>query len=369
MKNIALVHDWLVTLAGAEKVLEAFYELYKAPIYTLVVDKDKLKNSVFKDADIHTSFIQSFPMGKKKYRLYLPFFPLAIEQFDLSDYDVIISSSHAVAKGVLTRPGQVHICYCHTPVRYAWDLYFSYMKESGLESGLKGIIAKFILHYIRIWDVSTVNRVDYFIANSNYVKRRIWKIYRRDAEVIYPPVDVDRFSVISKKEDFYLTASRLVPYKKIDVIVKAFSLPSLRDRKLIVIGDGPDMKKIKKIASPNVEILGYQPFERLRDYLEKAKAFIFAAEEDFGILPVEAQACGTPVIAYGRGGALETVVDGRTGLYFYRQTPEDVMEAIVKFESMQNSFDPLEIRRHAETFSKDKFKKRFESFISKIVNV
>ncbi|ADU96642.1 glycosyl transferase group 1 [Thermovibrio ammonificans HB-1] len=365
--NLAFVHDWLVTLAGAERVLAALYELYEAPIYTLVVDKDNLKGSLFENANIHTSFIQSLPFGKRKYRLYLPLFPLAIEQFDLFDYDIIISSSHAVAKGVLTGPEQLHICYCHTPIRYAWDLYFSYMREGGLESGLRGTIAKFILHYIRLWDASTANRVDYFIANSNYVRRRIWRVYRRKAEVIYPPVDVDKFSMVSEKEDFYLTASRLVPYKKIDIIVKAFALPSLRDRKLIVIGDGPDMKKIKKMATPNVEILGYQSFEKLKYYLEKARAFIFAAEEDFGILPVEAQACGTPVIAYGKGGVLETVIEGKTGLYFYRQTPEDIAKAVAKFESIQDSFDPLEIRKHAEMFSKERFKKEFSDFISRIV--
>jgi glycosyltransferase involved in cell wall biosynthesis len=363
--RFALVHDWLTTLAGAEKVLEAIYELYPYPIYTLVKDEKKLKNSIFEKADIKTSFIQKFPKAKTKYRNYLLFFPLAIEQFDLSEYDIVISSSHAVAKGVLTNSNQLHICYCHTPIRYAWDLYHKYLDEAGLSKGVKGFIAKLILHYIRIWDFTTVNRVDYFVANSKYIAARIKKVYGRKSVVIYPPVDVNRFEVCTRKEGFYLTASRIVPYKKIDLIVEAFS--RLPDKKLIVIGDGPDFEKVKKKAGKNVELLGYQPFEVLKDYMQRAKAFIFAAEEDFGIVPVEAQACGTPVIAYGKGGTTETVLEGKTGIFFREQTIESLIEAIKNFEQREDVFDPLGIRKHAEKFSKDRFKKEFKEFVDKKV--
>ncbi len=361
--KIALVHDWLMTIAGGEKVLEEIYKLYPSPIYTLVKRQDGLKGSIFEKALIHTSFIQKLPFSKTKYRSYLPFFPLAIEQFNLLEYDLIISSSHAVAKGVLTNSNQLHICYCHTPMRYAWDLYHTYLKESGLEKGIKGLIAKFILHYIRVWDYTTANRVDYFIANSKYIAKRIKKIYGRDSTVIYPPVNVDKFELYTQKEDFYITASRMVPYKKIDLIVETFS--KFPDRKLVVIGDGPDFEKIKKKAGKNVELLGYQPFEVLKNYMQKAKAFIFAAEEDFGIVPVEAQACGTPVIAYGKGGVTETVVNGKTGIFFREQTVESLIEAIKNFEERENTFDPLEIRKNAEKFSKERFKKEFKEFVDK----
>ncbi|GAB6072784.1 glycosyltransferase family 4 protein [Venenivibrio stagnispumantis] len=362
----ALVHDWLTTIAGAEKVLEAIYELYPSPIYSLVVDKNNLKNTIFENAYIYTSFIQKFPFSKKIYRNYLPFFPLAIEQFDLSKYDVIISSSHAVAKGVLTNHNQLHICYCHTPIRYAWDLYHQYLKESKLERGLKGWIAKYILHKIRIWDISTANRPDYYIANSIYVAKRIKKIYAKEATVIYPPVDIDKFELYTKKEDFYLTASRMVPYKKIDLIVQAFS--KMPDKKLVVIGDGPDFKKIKKIATKNIEILGYQPFEVLKDYMKKAKAFIFAAEEDFGIIPVEAQACGTPVIAYGKGGVTETVIQNETGIFFMEQTVDSIINAVKDFEKKENYFDYNKIRKNAEKFSKENFKAKLKEFIENKIN-
>jgi glycosyltransferase involved in cell wall biosynthesis len=361
--KIALVHDWLVTLAGAEKVLEAIYQVYPAPIFTLVADKQKLKGTLFENANIFTSFIQKLPFSKSKYRNYLPFFPLAIEQFDFSDYDVIISSSHAVAKGVLVSANQLHICYCHTPMRYAWDLYHPYLKETKLNKGLKGYIVKLTLHYIRLWDSISANRVDYFIANSRHVAERIKKIYKCDSTVIYPPVDVNKFELNFKKEDFYLTVSRLVPYKKIDLIVEAFS--QMPDKKLVVIGDGPDFKRIKAKARKNVELLGYQPFEIIKDYMQKARAFIFAAEEDFGITPVEAQACGTPVVAFGKGGTLETVIEGKTGIFFKEQTVESLVEAVNYFEKIEDKFDCSIIRQNAERFSKKRFKKEFKEFVDK----
>ncbi|MBF5059042.1 glycosyltransferase family 4 protein [Candidatus Neptunochlamydia vexilliferae] len=355
--KVALVHDWLTTMGGAEKVLEALLEVFPADLFTLVKDPKAVVGTPFEKAK--TSFIQRLPRAKKKYRSYLPFFPIAIEQFDLSGYDLVISSSHAVAKGVLTHADQLHICYCHTPMRYAWDLYQQYLRESKLKSGVKGVIVKVFLHYLRMWDAQAASRVDAYVANSHYVARRIKKLYGEEAAVIYPPVDVDYFGFTDQKEDFYLTASRMVPYKKIDLIVEAFS--QMPDKKLVVIGDGPDMEKVKGKAKKNVEILGYQNRETLRSYLQKAKGFVFAALEDFGILPVEAQGCGTPVIAFGKGGALETVIEGETGLFFREQTVPSLIEAIEAFE--RKSFDPKRIRAHAETFRKERFKEEFQAFV------
>lgn len=357
----ALVHDWLPILGGAEKVLESIYELYPSPIYTLLKNRKALKGSVFEDATIHTSLIQNLPFAKTKYRSYLPFFPFAIEQFDLSDYDLVISSSYAVAKGVLIRPDQTHICYCHSPIRYAWDMYFEYLKDAKLEKGFKGLIAKAVLHYIRMWDYASAQRVDYFIANSINVANRIKKFYGRDAYVIYPPVDVDNFELWEQKEDFYLTASRLVPYKKIDLIVEAFS--NMPNKKLIVCGDGPQMNLIKKKAAKNIEIIGFASFDKLKLYMQKAKAFVFAAKEDFGIVPVESMSCGTPVIAYKAGGSLETVVENVTGIFFEKQNIKSIVEAVELFERKQDTFDPKTIRSHALQFSKQRFKEQFRSFI------
>ena len=361
----AIVHDWLVTLAGAERVLEAIYEIYPSPIFTLVADRKVLKDSVFRDARIHTSFIQRFPKAKEKYRNYLPLFPLAIEQFDLSDYDLIISSSYAVAKGIITNSNQIHICYCHTPIRYAWDMYHLYLRQTGLDKKIiRGLIAKIVLHYIRLWDYATSNRVDYFLANSKYTARRIKRVYGRDATVIYPPVETDRFEVNTKKEDFYLTVSRIVPYKRVDLIVDAFS--QIKDRRLIVIGDGPDLKKVKGRANKNIEFLGGQPFDVVKDYMQRARALVFCAEEEFGIVPVEAQACGTPVIALGRGGVRETVIENKTGIFFYRQRVEDIIGAVRAFERREDRFDPYEIRENVEFFDKKRFKREFKEFIEKI---
>ncbi|HBR3283618.1 TPA: glycosyltransferase, partial [Klebsiella pneumoniae] len=281
-------------------------------------EDDKKK---FKNKKITTTFIQKLPKAKKKYQQYLPLMPLAIEQLDLSSHDIILSSSHAVAKGVLTGPDQLHISYVHSPIRYAWDLQHQYLRESGLNRGIKGLFAKWILHKIRLWDTRTANGVDFFIANSKFISRRIKKVYGREADVIYPPVDVERFKLKREKQDFYLTASRLVPYKRIDLIVEAFS--KMPEKRLVVIGDGPEMSKIRKIAGANIEILGFQPNDVMEEYMMDAKAFVFAAEEDFGITPVEAQACGTPVIAFGKGGVLETIKnlgqEEPTGLFFYEQ--------------------------------------------------
>lgn len=358
----ALVHDWFSVYAGAEKCIESFTNIWDDfEVYSLIdFLSDKDRDIILKGKKANVSFVQNLPKAKTKYRNYLPFFPLAIEQFDLGDYDVILSSSHAVAKGVLTHSNQLHISYVHTPIRYAWDLYHQYLKESGLESGLKGKLAKYFLHKIRIWDATTANRVDHYIANSHYIARRIKKVYGKESTVIYPPVDVEKFAIKKDKEEFYMTASRMVPYKKIDLIVEAFSKT---DKKLVVIGTGPDMEKIKAKAGANIELMGYQSDEVMIDMMQRAKAFVFAAEEDFGITPVEAQACGTPVICLGRGGTKETVIDMVTGVHFENQTIESLLEAVDKFETNYSDFDAQKIRDNAMRFGKDRFEKEIKEFV------
>jgi len=356
----AIVHDWLISgVGGGEKVLEAIHQLFPSPIYTLVKSAEKLKGTYFQDLEIHSSFIQKLPRAEKKYKSYLPLFPLAIEHFDLKDYDVVISSSHCAAKGVLTSPDQVHICYCHTPMRYAWDLMHDYLREAKLDRGVKGFIAKMCLHYLRGWDVHSAHRVDHFIANSKYVARRISKFYSREAEVIYPPVDLDLFQEKKGKEEYYLTASRFVPYKRIDLIVEAFS--SMPDKKLVVIGDGPEWKKVKEKAGKNIELLGLQTNEVLKRHMQNAKGFVFAAIEDFGIVPVEAMASGTPVIAFKKGGVCETVVEGETGLFYREQTVPAIVNAVGAFERME--FDSSVCRKQAELFSRENFDRQFMQFV------
>lgn len=354
----AIVHDWLTTPGGGEKVLSAILELFPSPLYVLLKDDEKI--SYFQGREIFTSFIQKMPLAKKKYRNYLPLFPLAIEQFDLSSYDMVLSSSHCVAKGVLTNSEQLHICYCHTPMRYAWDLYFDYLNEKGWKKGFVGSFAKLFLHYLRNWDVTSANRVDAFIANSKFIADRIKKIYNREAKVIYPPVDVEQFN-LGKKENFYLTASRMVPYKKIDLIVDSFA--EMPDKRLIVIGDGPEMEKVKAKAKRNVEILGYRGNSELKEYLQRAKAFVFAAVEDFGIVPVEALASGTPVIAYGRGGVKETVSEGKSGIFFKEQSKSAIIDAVKTFEKCEEKFIPQNIQQEAKRFSKERFKGAFKEFV------
>lgn len=362
----AIVCDWLVVYAGAERVVEQLLYLYPdADIFCLVDFIPEGSRGFLMDKRTTTSFIQRLPGAKKHYRSYLPLMPLAIEQLDVTGYDLVISSSHCVAKGILTGPNQVHISYVHSPIRYAWDLTHQYLTESGLNHGLKGAIARLILHYMRLWDTRTASGVDQFVANSRFIARRIKKVYGRDAAVIYPPVDVEQFTMCEEKEDYYLTASRMVPYKKIKLIVEAFN--TMPDKKLVVIGDGPDYEKTRAIAGPNTLMLGYQSGEILRGKMQHAKAFVFAAEEDFGITPVEAQACGTPVIAYGRGGALETVrgIDSEqpTGVFFPEQTVESICAAVARFEQHRSELTPANCRANAETFSISEFLRKFRAFV------
>ncbi|GGH14585.1 glycosyltransferase [Pedobacter zeae] len=358
--KVAIIQEWLTTMGGSEKVVQAIADIYpQADIFTLVADNKLVMELGFEHKKITTSIIQKLPFGLKKYKTYLPLFPFAIEQFDLSEYDLIISSNHAVSKGVLTTNEQLHITYCHSPIRYAWDLHHQYLKEEGLGFGIKGLLARYFLHRIRIWDFISSVRPDYYVSNSNFIANRINKVYQKNATTIYPPIEIDDFVLETSKDDYYITSSRMVPYKKIDLIVEAFT--KMPDRKLVVVGDGPDYKKIKSKAGSNITFVGYLSFKELIKKLQKARAFVFAAIEDFGMLPVEAQACGTPVIALGKGGSLETVKHGITGILYPEQTIESLIAGVKEFETY--SFDPLTVRTHAETFGIKEFKKKFSTFV------
>lgn len=360
----AIVHEWFVNYAGSEKCVESFTNIWPdADIFALVdFLNDEQREIILKGKHAHTSFIQHLPYAKTQHRKYLPLFPKAIESFNLSKYDLIISSSHAVAKGVKVNPNQLHICYCHSPMRYAWDEADYYLQEANLTSGIRGKIAKATVKYLRKWDLKSANNVNYFIANSNHIAKKIKRIYNREADVIYPPVDTQKFSLITEKEDYYLTASRLVPYKRIDLIVDAFA--DMLDKKLVVIGSGPEKEKIMSKTTPNVDVLGYQDFESLREYMQKAKAFVFAAEEDFGIIVVEAMACGTPVIAGNYGGTSESVINGITGLLFPEQTVESLVEAVKKFDVISHSMNYSEIRSHTEKFSRKTFEDNIKNYVN-----
>ncbi len=362
--RIAIIHDWLITQGGAEQVLKSLLEIWpQAPIYTLLYDPEGACGEWTANRQIITSFLQRLPASRKRHRLFLPLMPLAIEQLDLEQYDILLSSSYAVAKGILTRPNQLHISYVHTPMRYAWDLQNLYLRQTGLDRKMIGFLARLILHYMRLWDQASANRVDIFLANSRHTAGRIWKTYRREAEVIYPPVDTEYFTPANQGGEYYLTISRLVPYKRIDLIVQAFS--EMPDKKLVVIGDGPDCRKLRAQAGKNVTFLGYQPKETLRQYMQNAKAFVFAALEDFGITPVEAQACGKPVIAYRGGGALETVVEGVSGIFFPEQSVESLRFAVQDFETRQHQFDSVTIRQNAERFRKNRFIEEIKEAVEK----
>lgn len=361
--KVAVICDWLTVYSGAERVLGEIVRLFPESDLFSLVDFYDGDRSFLLGKKSRTSFIQNLPFAKKKYRSYLPFMPLAIEQFDLSEYDLVVSSSHAVAKGVITGPDQLHICYIHSPIRYAWDLQFQYLRESGMSNGFKGMLARIVLHYIRSFDVRSSNGVDLFVSNSHFVARRVRKFYRRESEVLYPPVDVEKFKVEIEKDEYYVTASRIVPYKRMDLIVEAFK--DMPEKRLFVIGDGPGFEELTASAQGfnNIKILGYLSFDELRSYLEKAKAFIFAAEEDFGIAPVEALACGTPVIAYGKGGALETVIENETGIFFHSQTAEAIRSSVRRFESIPWGTKPALCRAQAERFAPDIFRQRFASIV------
>lgn len=359
--RIALVHDYLNQFGGAERVLEAFCEIFPdAPIYTLIYDPKKMKGA-FSERKIRTSFLQKIPFAKSKHRIFPLLMPVAVEQFDLSDYDIVLSDSASFAKGIITKPETLHICYCHTPLRYAWDDSHKYIEEFGLPKIIKRFIP-FFMNYIRIWDKEAALRVDKFICNSNFVAKRIKKYYSRDAEVIYPPVDTKNFLLSPAKSwgSYFLMVGRLLAYKRFDIAAKAFNKLG---KPLKIIGDGPEEKKLKKISNKNIEFLGEISREKLKNYYQNCLALIFPQEEDFGIVPLEAMACGKPIIAYRGGGALESIQDGETGIFFNEQTVDSLIGAINRFHP--EKFDAQTIRAHALKFDKEIFKKNIKKFVEK----
>lgn len=371
--KVALIHDWLTTLAGAEKVLQQLCSMFpQAPVYTIVCLLDDQQKQQLGAADIKTSFIQRLPRLKKGgHRRYLPLMPLAIEQFDLTGYDLIISSSHAVAKGIIAPPGAVHACYCHSPMRYAWDLQSQYL-ASYSKNPIKQLLARWQLHRLRNWDVNSSHRVDGFIANSSFVASRIQSYYRRSSTVIHPPADLTALQKIKKteKQDYFLAAGRLVSYKNTDLIIKAFM--QMPDKQLVIIGDGPERETIKKLIScnkrqgyDNIHYLGYLPDTELHQSLSETRALIVAAEEDFGILPLEAQACGTPVIAYTKGGTRETLREKVTGLLYPEQTVSSLIRAVQDFEAVEWSKE--QCKQHAEKFSEACFQEKFKKQLQRII--
>ncbi len=349
-KRVALVHYWLVSMRGGEKVLESLCRMYpQADIFTHVVDKQSL-SPFLQQRNIYTTFIQNLPLAKKHYQKYLPLMPLALQQLDLSDYDLVISCESGPAKGVITHSSSTHVCYCHTPMRYLWDLYPEYLAAASLpvRMGMRLCFPR-----LRRWDVFSAMGVHHFVANSKNVAKRIQRTWRREASVVYPPAMIDDFDLSTlPREPFYLCAGQLVDYKKVDIAIEACMRLG---RRLLVVGDGQARKKWQAMAGPTIEFLGRMPSESIAKLYGTCKALLFPGEEDFGLVPVEAMATGTPVIAYGKGGALETVVSEKTGLFFEEQNAESLCEAILAFEAMQNNFDAKAIREHVLHFNEERF--------------
>ncbi|MEJ6021480.1 glycosyltransferase [Ramlibacter sp. PS4R-6] len=357
------MHEWLTEWGGSEDCLRAILQcLPQAQVFATIDFLSEANRRRLGAAAIRTTFLQKFPGARTRFWNYLPITALAVESHDLRDAQVIVSSSHAFAKGVITTAEQLHLSYVYSPMRYAWDLHHQYLEDYGLQRGVKGMLARYMFHRLRQWDRASANNVDAFMAISHHVRRRIWRAYRRPARVVYPPVAVDRFALQERKEDHYVTVSRLVSYKRVDLMLEAFR--QLPDRKLVVIGDGPEAAKLRARCPPNVTLMGWQPHEVVQQQLGAARAFIFAAQEDFGISPVEAQACGTPVIAYGVGGSEETVRDVRTqaqptGLLFDAQTPAALAAAVRDFDTHATAIDPHACRAWAETFAEPRFRREF----------
>ena len=373
-KKIAIIHDWLEKKGGAEKVLEDLLLIYPNSDLFLLADFMKKKDRKFlKNRKIKYSFIQYLPFAKKIFRFYFVLMPLALRLFNFNKYDLIISSSHSFAKNIKKNDKQMHICYCHTPVRYVHVMRDEYTKNYyGIKNIFLKNLLKIILNMIKNWDINSNKNVDHFIANSKYIKKRIKKIYNRTSTVIHPPVDTDKFILKKNKKNFYLTASRLVPYKKIDIIIKAFN--KLPQYTLHVIGDGPKLKEYKNLANSNIKVTGWANQKKLIKNMQECKCFIFAALEDFGIVPVEAQSCGTPVIAYGKGGALDTVVNypkkNPTGIFFKKQIPNSIIKSIKLFEKNYHYFKFIHSKNNSLKFSRKSFRIKFKTFIdSKIMNI
>lgn len=358
----AIVTDFLTKFGGAQRVLLEMHRLFpEAPIFCLLYDEKGTKKA-FADCDIRVSSLKNLPQFLRKPKFSILKMPRPIEEFNFDDYDLVLSSSDSFSHGVITKPTTKHLCYCHTPMRYAWDWYHEYLKENNIGYGLKGMIIRILIHKLRIWDKIASDRPDLYIANSENVRKRIKKYYGLDAKVIHPPVNISsiNFDKNAKKEDFYLVVSRLEPYKKIDLAVKAFN--SLK-KPLYIIGEGSDEKYLKKIAKDNIKFLGWQSDEAMYDYYKRTKCFIFPGEEDFGITPVEAMAAGTPVIAFSKGGTKESVIDGKTGLFFDQATEASLISTVNLFEKQLSSFEPENCRQRALDFSTSCFEKKYKETI------
>jgi glycosyltransferase involved in cell wall biosynthesis len=357
--KIALIHDYLVQYGGAERVLECFLEIWPyAPIYTLIYDEEKT-HGIFKGKRIYTSFLQNFPYSQKNHRVFPPLMPLAIEQFDLSRYDIVLSDSSSYAKGVITTPSTCHICYCHTPMRYAWDDCQKYIDEFGFPRAVKKFIP-FIMNYIRVWDRVSADRPDEYIANSKFVSGRIKKYYKKESTIINPPVDVNKFKPSESVGDYFLMVGRLMTYKRFDIVVQAFNQLGWN---LKIIGRGPDYKRLKKMARPNIMFTGRLTDEELSRTYAKAKAFIFPQEEDFGIVAIEAMAAGRPLVAFHGGDIVEHIREGEEGVFFHEQTPKALIEALQRFQKM--TFDKEAIRSKAVPFDREIFKTRIKDYVER----
>lgn len=368
--KVALVHDWLTGMRGGERCLEIFCELFpEASLYTLLHIRGSV-SPIIEQRTIHTSFIGRLPFAKRRYRTYLPLFPIAIEHFNLKGYDLIISLSHCVAKGILPPPDALHLSYLFTPMRYAWDMFEDYFGKRG-----KGLISG-LMHYLRMWDAMSSQRVDHFLCISNHVAKRIEKYYRRNAEVVHPPVDTKRFKMANRQEDFFLIVSNLSPYKRIDIAIEAFNRLNYP---LIIIGSGPELKRLQSKAGLNIKFLGWQKDDVVSDYYSKCRALIFPGEEDFGIVPLEAMASGRPVIAYGRGGALETILSydqqatkgkkSPTGLFFDEPSADSLIAVVNRFTKLEKEFDPAEIRKHALQWDREIFKEKIKHLFTEKLEI
>jgi glycosyltransferase involved in cell wall biosynthesis len=360
--RVALIHYWLINTRGGEKTLKAIGELFPdADIFAHVIDPEVAARE-FSGHKTFSTFISRLPYSRKLYQKYLPLMPMALEQLNLSQYDLVISSESGPAKGVIVAPHATHICYCHSPMRYVWDRYHEYSKHAGW---LTRLAMGPLIHQIRIWDQVSAQRVDDYVANSKFVASRIHKYYRRESTVIHPPVAVNEFAVSNQADDFYLSVGQLVAYKRPDLLVESFNASG---RNLVIIGEGEWFSRLKAVAKPNIKLLGYQPAQTIREYYGRCKALVFPGTEDFGIVPVEAMASGKPVVAFGYGGALETVIDGLSGILFSEQSAAALNAAIAEFETIQGHFDAAVIRKHAERFSTEIFKAKFKAHVDEILS-
>lgn len=359
--RVALIHYWLINLRGGEKTLQAISEIFpQSDIYAHVID-DALAARAFPNHRVTPTFISRLPFARTLYQKYVPLMPLALEHLDLRNYDLVISSESGPAKGVIVSPNAMHVSYCHSPMRYVWDMYHDYREQAGM---VTRVAMAPLIHRLRMWDQLSAQRVDHFVANSNFVATRIQKYYRRASTVIHPPVATEQFEISTVDEEFYLSVGQLVAYKRADLLVEAFNASG---KPLVIIGEGALLRRLRRMAKSNVRLLGWQTSEVIHDHYRRCRALVFPGTEDFGIVPVEAMACGKPVLAFGKGGALETVIDGVSGLFFREQTVASLNHAVDTLEACRGQFDPVVIRAHAETFSSAAFKERFTAHLESLI--